>query len=87
MNLSTAQRVRQNTVGMAATLENVTMALRDVNSTNDLVDPQGTQFDDAANGFTIFPDQLFTRGLFVELPNAGSSISIERPRGNIGWSC
>lgn len=55
------------------------VGLRDIDPTNNASDPTGLVYDVSANDFTLFPGQLFTRGLVVELANPDSSISIESP--------
>jgi hypothetical protein len=55
------------------------VALRDIDPTDNAADPTGLIFDAAANNFTLWPGQTFTRNLFVELANPESVVTIESP--------
>jgi len=55
------------------------VALRDIDPTDSAADPTGLVFDAAANNFTLWPGQTFTRNLFVELVNPESVVTIESP--------
>jgi hypothetical protein len=55
------------------------VALRDIDPTNNAADPTGLRFDVKANDFTLFPGQTFTRGLIVEMGNPESVVAIESP--------
>ncbi len=57
----------------------VSLALVDTDPANNAADPTGLLYDPAPNDFTLFPGHTFSRSLFVELPNEGSSVSIESP--------
>jgi len=55
------------------------LALRDVDPTDNASDPTGLPYDVAANNFTLYPGQTFTRGLIVEMANPESVVAIESP--------
>lgn len=85
-NTRTGELVFETSGPYPLTIDNVQIGLRDTTPLDEqmvggkpALNPQGTFFDYWANNFTLFPGQNLTRGMFVELPNTGSAISIESP--------
>jgi len=60
-------------------ISQASVALRDIDPTDSAADPTGLVFDVAANNFTLWPGQTFTRNLFVEMVNPESVVTIESP--------